>query len=75
MAESLALTRPNLRYCSKPQTEGYNNSASKAPEASFRSYMNVPIPVHRTTLVRLLTSSRTLAVDVLQWLCGTVTGS
>ncbi|PBK70886.1 hypothetical protein ARMSODRAFT_955610 [Armillaria solidipes] len=47
--------------------QSYPSSAHKTPVASFRSYLNVPIPTHRKALVRLLTSSHTLAVEVLQW--------
>ncbi|PBK98932.1 hypothetical protein ARMGADRAFT_920028, partial [Armillaria gallica] len=37
------------------------------PVASFHSYLNVPIPAHRKALVQLLTSSHTLAIEVLRW--------
>ncbi|KAK0489050.1 hypothetical protein IW261DRAFT_391549 [Armillaria novae-zelandiae] len=34
---------------------------------SFRAYLNVPIPAHRKAVVQLLSSSHTLAVEVLRW--------
>ncbi len=46
-----------------PSAENYRET----PVASFRSYLNVPIPAHRKALVWLLTSSHILAVEVLRW--------
>ncbi|PBK62909.1 hypothetical protein ARMSODRAFT_963750 [Armillaria solidipes] len=54
-----------LRYRSLHRTDP--SSARETPVVSFHSYLNVPIPVHRKALVRLLTSSHTLAVEVLRW--------
>ncbi|KAK0484151.1 hypothetical protein EDD18DRAFT_1198835 [Armillaria luteobubalina] len=34
---------------------------------AFRAYLRVPIPAHRKAVVRLLSSSHTLAVEVLRW--------
>ncbi len=62
MAESRARARANLHYRCKPETERYNNSTRRIAVASFRSYLNVPIAEHRKALVRLLTSSHTLAM-------------
>ncbi|KAK0432688.1 uncharacterized protein EV420DRAFT_1220302, partial [Desarmillaria tabescens] len=33
----------------------------------FRSYLSILVPAHRKVLVRMLTSSHTLAVEVLRW--------
>ncbi|PBK64068.1 hypothetical protein ARMSODRAFT_962559 [Armillaria solidipes] len=53
-----------LRYRSLHRTDP--SSARETPVVSFHSYLNVPIPAHRKALVRLLTSSHTLAVEVLR---------
>lgn len=41
--------------------------SQKSVVASFRPYLLVPVPAHRKALIRLLTSSHTLAVEVLRW--------
>ncbi|KAK0438272.1 hypothetical protein EV421DRAFT_1714405 [Armillaria borealis] len=41
---------------------------SKSPKVSaYKSYLNMPVPVHRKSLTRLLMSAHTLAIEVLQW--------
>ncbi|PBK87987.1 hypothetical protein ARMGADRAFT_937995, partial [Armillaria gallica] len=54
-----------LRYRSLHQTDP--SSTRKTPMASSCSYLNVPIFAHKKALVRLLTSSHTLAIEVLRW--------
>ncbi|SJL17056.1 uncharacterized protein ARMOST_20597 [Armillaria ostoyae] len=44
-----------------------NAYSQKSVMASFRPYLLAPVPAHRKALVRLLTSSHTLAVEVLRW--------
>ncbi|KAK0457143.1 uncharacterized protein EV420DRAFT_1551746 [Desarmillaria tabescens] len=56
-----------LRHRPHPPAHAHPEMLQKSAVASFRSYLNVPIPAHRKALVRLLTSSHTLAVEVLRW--------
>ncbi|KAK0439658.1 hypothetical protein EV421DRAFT_847077 [Armillaria borealis] len=56
-----------LHHCSPRAAHLHNGHASQYVVSAFRSYLLVPIPAHRKALVRLLTSSHTLAVEVLRW--------
>ncbi len=56
-----------LHHCSPHAAHLHNDHASQSVVSAFRSYLLVPVPAHRKALVRLLTSSHTLAVEVLRW--------
>ncbi|PBK62242.1 hypothetical protein ARMSODRAFT_1024997 [Armillaria solidipes] len=56
-----------LHYRSHSRLETRTPAARNSPILSYRAYLNVPIPAHRKALIRLLTSSHTLAVEVLRW--------
>ncbi len=59
---------PLLRHRSDCTPLDYDVPLQKARVSSFRSYLNlVPIPAHRKAVVRLLTSSHTLAIEVYRW--------
>ncbi len=56
-----------LHHCSPHAAHLHNDHASHSVVSAFSSYLLVPVPAHRKALVRLLTSSHTLAVEVLRW--------
>ncbi|KAK0437696.1 hypothetical protein EV421DRAFT_1714872 [Armillaria borealis] len=56
-----------LHHCSPHAAHLHNNHANQSVVSAFRPYFLVPVPAHRKALVRLLTSSHTLAVEVLRW--------
>ncbi|SJL14721.1 uncharacterized protein ARMOST_18188 [Armillaria ostoyae] len=58
---------PFLRHRSDCTTLDHDVPLQRAAVSSFHSYLKVPIPAHRKAVVRLLTSSHTLAIDVFRW--------
>ncbi|KAK0459216.1 uncharacterized protein EV420DRAFT_309308 [Desarmillaria tabescens] len=58
-----------LHHCApQPRNSGsLSERMRQSTLSTLRSYLAVPVPAHRKALVRLLTSSHMLAVEVLRW--------